>query len=698
MSSFLVILATFATGQIPSPSPPPAVPKLSEVLSKNLESRGRSSEIPRESRERSYAKLMEAQRYIWRANSQRTQAGIVANVTLARSSLEKALEFDPGLAEGYTALAELAVNPNAPPNDVDEAIVLATMAIGLNKDNFGSHRLLARLYTFKSNLSNSKLDERLAAQAIGEWKEVTRLDPRNAEAWAFLSEFYDETHKPAERIEALKKWLASASPLDRQFYQRTMRGREDLSPESASAKLGPALLKAGRVQEAIEVLSQVIADDPENSEAPDQLKEALDSADAKTASNAIEALQQAVYANPGSLPLLELLADVETKAGKVDDAVRMLRNGSQKLEPTNRASASTLEVWIGDIYAKTDRLTDAAAAYELALSIRGLDQAQTLDQDEREFAIGVFDKLITVYKRANRIADAKAVILRARKLLGNNELFADRQLVSLYRETGNKAEALATVRSARTRNADDVTLLRLEAMILAESGQVDRAVELIRQRMSPRPAVKSSASTALGEPVAAPQQTDDDFSNYLFISQLYTDADRGADAIAAAQQAYSIAGGDERQQIAHLMLANAQQASGNFTAAEATLREILKQTPGNPIAMNNLGYFLLERGERYNEALDLIEKAVKVDPTNPSYLDSLGWANFKLDRFEQAEKYLKQAAGLDFASATIQEHLGDVFQKQGKDEMARAAWQKAVQLVSGAADSNRIRGKLASIK
>lgn len=134
--------------------------------------------------------------------------------------------------------------------------------------------------------------------------------------------------------------------------------------------------------------------------------------------------------------------------------------------------------------------------------------------------------------------------------------------------------------------------------------------------------------------------------------------------------------------------------SGDFKAAEETLRQLLRQMPDNPIALNNLGYFLLERDEKINEAFELIQQAVKIDPTNSSYLDSLGWAYFKLGKFSEAEDYLKEAAGLNPTSATINEHLGDVYQKQNKTELARAAWQKALNLASGAADSARLKRKL----
>jgi predicted Zn-dependent protease len=180
----------------------------------------------------------------------------------------------------------------------------------------------------------------------------------------------------------------------------------------------------------------------------------------------------------------------------------------------------------------------------------------------------------------------------------------------------------------------------------------------------------------------------------LFISNLYSQANRGKEAADAANQAYAVARGSERKQIARLTLATAQQNSGDVKGAETTLRELLKETPGNPIALNNLGYFLLERNERIPEAFDLIQQAVKIDPTNPSYLDSLGWAYFKLGKLPEAEKNLKEALRFDSSSGTIHEHLGDVYQKQGKTEQARSSWSRAASLFSDVSDLKRVKGKL----
>ena len=220
---------------------------------------------------------------------------------------------------------------------------------------------------------------------------------------------------------------------------------------------------------------------------------------------------------------------------------------------------------------------------------------------------------------------------------------------------------------------------------------------MIRQLINKKPAVPAAAvdgGIGAGDTVVVTPSVYDEFSNLLFVSQLYSQANRGNEAISEANEAFAAAKGEERKQIAKLTLATAQQMSGDYASAESTLREILKQTPRNPIALNNLGYFLLERDVRFDEALELIQKAVKIDPTNPSYLDSLGWANYKLGNLAEAEKHLRSAIKLDSGSETIHEHLGDVYLRLGKPADARQFWQRALTLASDPGDIARLKGKL----
>ena len=661
--------------QVATPTP---TPKLSETFAKNLENLSKTGEVSRERREQAYAKLLEGQRFIWGMTRQRG-SGATSNVRLAKQSLQKAVELNPTLAEGYTALAELALT--AQPADMNEAIALAALAAKIEKNNFGAYRILSRLYTIKSGLNDGRLDEANTQKAIGAWKEMTRLDPRNAEAWAFLSEFYKRTNKPVDRINALQNWQSAAQPVETRFYRTMLGGQENLSPEAATAKLGEALYDAGRITEAVEILNQAVADDPENQQAVELLGKALEKADAKTAATAVQTLQQAIYANPNNISLVMLLAKVQTRAGNSTEATKFLNDTVNKLAEKDKASAANLQVALGDMYSESNRADEAATAYKRALTIAEIDQNNLATDNEREFAIAVFDKIIRAYKNANRFTEAKTAIDNSRAMLGEEDSFSDRQLVALYRENGKRAEALQSLKAARLRFPDDYGFLRQEATVLTELGRVDEGVAIIKSLIGKK---KNG--------VLSPMY--DDFTNYLFISMLYSDAKRGKEAVEAAQQAMAIAGTEDRKQIAKLSLATAQQNSGDFKGAETTLRGILAESPNNPIAQNNLGYFLAERNEKLDEALKLIQDALKSEPDNPSYLDSLAWVYFKQGKLDLAEENLKKALKFDTSSATIHEHLGDVYQKQGKTELAKASWQKALTLSSDAEQINSIKAKM----
>ncbi len=405
-------------------NPPPA-PKLSEVLAKNLFQVQQTTEISRERREQAYVKLLEGQRYIWNMSRLRSQAGVANGERLAKQSLRKAVELDPTLAEAYTALAELTLT--APPNDLEEAIMLANIAVKIDPNNFGGHRILARLYTIKSRLNNGDLDPTFTAKAISEWKEIARLDPRSAEAFAFLSEFYGKTNKPAERIDALKRWLAAAAPLEIRFYRTIMGAQEELLPEAASLKLGEALIESGETKEAVEILSRAVADEPDNLRAIELLREAIGAVDGNAVATAIQALQQAAFANPDNISLINLLAQVQARTGKIDDAAKVLHDATAKFADKDKNSAANLQVTLGDIYLGANRFDEAIAVYQNALTVRGINQDEAVLNNDRDFAIRVFDKMINTFKKANRPNDAKALIERARLLFGNKDLFADKQ-------------------------------------------------------------------------------------------------------------------------------------------------------------------------------------------------------------------------------------------------------------------------------
>ncbi|MBC7909931.1 MAG: tetratricopeptide repeat protein, partial [Pyrinomonadaceae bacterium] len=293
--------------------------------------------------------------------------------------------------------------------------------------------------------------------------------------------------------------------------------------------------------------------------------------------------------------------------------------------------------------------------------------------------------IVSLHKSAGNTEQSLATIERMRALLGRDDPTIDLEQIELLRGLGKRREALQAARTARERFPQQNEFLYLEAFILTDSGQVDEAVTLLRARLSKPGATGTASSTTLA-----------DFELYLRIASLYTQANRGTEGVAAARQALERAPADRADMMtaALITLSSAQERAGDAKGSEDSLRRVLDRDPDNATALNNLGYFLVERGERLKEALELIQRAVKAEPTNSSFLDSLGWAYFKLGQLEEAAQHLSDAARRDSSSATIQEHLGDVYHRQGKKDLARAAWQKALSLTVEADEIARLKAKL----
>ena len=94
--------------------------------------------------------------------------------------------------------------------------------------------------------------------------------------------------------------------------------------------------------------------------------------------------------------------------------------------------------------------------------------------------------------------------------------------------------------------------------------------------------------------------------------------------------------------------------------------------------MNSLSYMLAEHGLRLPEAVDLAQRAVKIEPGNPAYLDTLGWALFKQGTRGGSRRADGKAAAVLTGNSVIQDHHGDVLAKRGRNADAVAAWQRAL--------------------
>jgi tetratricopeptide (TPR) repeat protein len=134
--------------------------------------------------------------------------------------------------------------------------------------------------------------------------------------------------------------------------------------------------------------------------------------------------------------------------------------------------------------------------------------------------------------------------------------------------------------------------------------------------------------------------------------------------------------------------------SQDWASAEADFRRALELNPTQPQVLNYLGYGLVDRGEKLDEALGMIEKAVAADPDKGYIIDSLAWALFRLGRYDEALEPMERASLLEPVDPIVTDHLGDVYWMVGRRLEARFQWRRALSFEPTEKDADRIRRKL----
>ena len=155
---------------------------------------------------------------------------------------------------------------------------------------------------------------------------------------------------------------------------------------------------------------------------------------------------------------------------------------------------------------------------------------------------------------------------------------------------------------------------------------------------------------------------------YLIEAQLLRQAGLLQDAHALINQALNEVPGEPDLLYSRALLA---EQLGRYAESEADLRAVLAQDPDNPEALNALGYTLADRNIKLDEAYELINKSLKLNPRSAATLDSMGWVLYRQGKLVEAEEHLRQAYALN-QDAEIAGHLVEVLIAQKRPAEARA--------------------------
>jgi tetratricopeptide (TPR) repeat protein len=242
--------------------------------------------------------------------------------------------------------------------------------------------------------------------------------------------------------------------------------------------------------------------------------------------------------------------------------------------------------------------------------------------------------------------------------------------------------------------------LRLGARALVRGGRVDEALERVRDSIGGSGAQRHLREALLvdllltaGRQEEAEAQAESLLAtgseSSLAVAAAFQEHGQYARALPLLEKAVEKS---PKSLEAGFRLASCLERLGRRDEAVARFRRLIEHASRFTPALNYLGYLWIERGENLGEAMRLVREAVRIEPDNGAYVDSLGWGEYQQGRYPQAVELLERAARLLPDDATVLEHLGDARAADGDLPGATAAYRRALELATES--SAELRRKL----
>ena len=462
-----------------------------------------------------------------------------------------------------------------------------------------------------------------ADKAVGTLTRLIQRDPERTDAVALLAQSYERAGKTEEAVKVLR----GAAATEPQLY----------------GALGELYENEQRWDEAASAYEKAVTASPRNLELKSRLATALlSSGDTGKAGRAVELLQEVRKGRPSDARTLYLLAEAQRNAGDLD-AAEVTARDLIKSAPDAAGGPFVLGRVLGD---KQDYqgLVNTVAPWLARHPVepgRHADIAPMLSQLAQAYLeLGKFDDAISAFERAKE-ADP-----------GNGTY--DLYLIRAQASARHYDAAFALAKRIIAAHPKDPRPLRLYADALHQAGRDADAISELKTSLAGRP---------------------DDLSAYLSLAEMYGVIGKYREAIAVLDEAIRKFPDDISPVFQKGAMLDREKKPAE---AERLFREVLKRDPLNAQALNYLGFMLADRGERLDESVGYIKRALTVEPYNGAYIDSLGWAYFKMNRLDLAEPQLRRAAEQRVRDSAVQDHYADLLFKLGKYEDAVAAWERAL--------------------
>lgn len=580
------------------------------------------------------------------------------DVAGALASLERARKLDPGAAEIPAEIAGYYYRQNRP----TDAVAAAEQALKIDKDNVEAHNILGTVYSSWADggtppaAGQSPVSTRDAAIEHLTAIQNTPLMATNPNLQMTLGRLQlragrvDLAVPILERVAAQAPW--SPQPLLLLYEAQVSQGKLDEAEQSLVkaaeidpryfAQLGQFYERQGKWEDSAGAYEEAIGSSRQPSRDLQIRYAAVLINMEGGAAKARQILAELLKASPNDTRLLYMMSTAERTAGDEKAAEATAR----KIVSIDATSVSGMRALVATL---SDRFDYKQIVEVVTPLVKDPSRAKGR---EIEGAAVLVQLGIAQQQLANW--DGSIAAFTAAKSLTPDDTDIDAYLVqaNLTARRFDRAETLA--REALARDPDQPRMVRLRAQALLKSGKAADANKLLEDAVAREP---KSREVVVG------------------LADLYADQKRTDDALRLLGQARQAFGDD--QSLA-MRFANVYEGGGRLDDAEKELRKLMAEDPLDADAMNSLSYMLAEHNVRLDEAVDLARRALKLEPGNPAYLDTLGWALFKQGKIEDAAEPLGKSAAILIGNSVIQDHHGDVLAKRGRTADAVAAWQRAL--------------------
>lgn len=592
----------------------------------------------------------------------------------AITEMRNALRYNEGSASVRVGLASLLEKTGS----LREALVEAEEAARIEPKNPEPHWLLANLYFRMQGKDRAAARESLK-KAVQELETMCEDAPDDERPYFALGQSYFELGNPEKAIQSFEKfqslvpstdagYLAIAEYYEKrnetekaiEYVQKALKNQPD-APKSLLT-LANLYSRLDRHKEAAPLFRKLLEVTGDNPSIKRQLASSL--LDSGEFGSAQQVLEEIIKAEPQDKESQLLLGRALIGAKEYARAIKLLKDVVEDAPDNFEA-----RFYLGTAYEQSGNPAEAAKIFALLLE-RTKDSsveskanrvvfqqhlaAAYQDLGENEKAIEIYENIVKNDPQPN----PRLMFL----------------LINAYRVNRQVDKAVALGKQQYEKNPGDTSLGLVYARALSDAGKTKEGIEILQKML-----------------LADPSNID----IYVNLSQIYLQTEKYSEAEKILRRAEDKKLDGERVKF---QLATIYERQKDFDRAESLFKEVLKDNPKNAVVLNYIGYMLADRGVRLDEAVKYVEEALALDPNNGAYLDSLGWAFYKLNQLDKAEEYLLKAVEIVKNDPTIHDHIGDLYFKTGNLTKAQDAWTRSIHTGTDPKEIQKVREKLEKVQ